>query len=545
MVHPTGLASAHARRKSPLAGAWALFVTLAAVGAAAGAVLLPAGEAQASGLDVPHIGTTFSSPVGNDAAALYWNPGMLGFSEKGEVLLGLGVVGGTVGYQRDRLGTYQYQDGLQFAEPIDPAYIDASKTGSYPGVRSPIFSPNAGGFVSIPLLKDRLTMGLGLYVPYAAPLKFDPNGDQRFALQQAFIAVSRVSAGLAVKVHDRVSIGASVSYVLGIAQLSRIQDFAAVPVFSDALSNPPINQPNDFGIDAPSTVRELDVLARPFALRNAISHGVTFNVAIAANPVDKLWLGLTYDHGSRTNFRGSFQLDMNDEFFTQDLAGQGLAFPALVEGKAKLGFRLPKRIMLGVAYDVTKRLRLETNLAYVFWSDLDAFSITLDSPDLAQPDIGLGSVTTVDLPRNWKGTIHAELSARGVVGKRERVRLSGTVGYHSAASPDSTIDVASPDGNRLIGAAGVGYMVKERITLFADAEVQAIIPRTVTDSDYDLGNGRYDMVLAALMLHLQVRFGDGGKLTKKQRAAAAAGDAEAPAGEAPAANGEEESAASE
>lgn len=489
-------------------------------------------QARASGLDVPHIGTTFSSPTTNDAAALYWNPAMIGFAERGEVLLGAGVVGGNIGYQRDRLGTYQTEDSLQFAEPIDPAYIDPSKTGAYPKVNSPIVAPNAGGFISIPILKDRLAAGVGVYVPYAAPLKFADDGPQRFALQQAFIAVSRVSAGLAVKVHERVSLGASISYVLGTAQLRRVQDFAAVDIFGQALENPPINQPNDFGADAPSTVRELSVLARPLALTNAISHGVTFNVALAANPIDPLWIGLTYDHGSQANFRGDFQLNMDDEFFTQDLAAKGLAFPPLVEGTATLSFRLPKRIMLGLAYDISDRIRVDGNFAYVFWSDLDAFRIELDSPDLELPDIGLPRVSQVTLDRSWKGTVHAEFSVRARVGKKKRARLSGTLGYHSGASPDSTIDVASPDGNRLLGAVGVGYQVKDRITLYADGEIQGILPRTVTDSDYDLGNGTYNLVLGVVMLHIEVKFGKGGKLTKKQRAAQAQAGAGEGAGQA-------------
>jgi long-chain fatty acid transport protein len=474
--------------------------------------------ARASGLDVPQIGTTFSSPVTNDAAALYWNPGMLGFSQKGEAMLTLGVVGGYVGYQRDRLGAYQYQDSLQFAEPIDPAYIDPGKTGAYPRVTSPIFSANAGAFVAAPILKDRLTIGFGVYVPYAAPLKFPANGAQKFALQQAFIAVANVSAGIGVKVHKRVSLGASVSYVLGIAQLQRIQDFGAVDLFGDALANPPINQPNDFGEDAPSTVRELDVLARPFALTDGYSHNATFNIGLAANPVDPLWLGLTYDHGSRLNLNGNFQLDMNDEFFTQDLAAKGMEFPPLVTGKAKLSFRLPKRLMLGIAYDINNKLRVDTNLAYVFWSDLDAFRITLDSPALAQPALGIPRSTTVSLARNWRGTVHAEASVRATVGKRERLRISGTVGYHSSASPDQTVDVASPDGNRLLGALGLAYAINERIAFMADGEVQGILPRTVTKSDYDLGNGTYEMVLGGLHLHLIVKFGKGGKPPKASSA---------------------------
>lgn len=479
---------------------------LSCVGAGLLVLAVPA-QARASGLDVPQIGTTFSSPVTNDAAALFWNPGMLGYARNGEVMLDLGLVGGQIGYQRDRLGAYQYGDSLDFAEPIDPSAIDPTRTGAFPRVSSPIVSPTGSLFVAAPVIRDRLTLGAGVYVPYAAPLKFPEDGAQRFALKQAFIAVSQVSFGVGVQAHKRISLGASISYVLGAAQLTRVQDFAAVDVFAQALANPPINQPNDFGAAAPSTVRELDVLARPFALTDGISHGVAFNVGVATNPIDPLWIGVTYDHGSRLNFNGEFQLDMNDEFFTQDLAGQGLAFPPLVTGAAKLSFRLPKRIMLALAYDISKKVRVDGNFAYVFWSDLDAFELTLDSPALEQPELGLPRRTTVALARDWKGTAHAELSVRGTVDKRERVRLSGTVGYHSPASPDSTIDVASPDGHRLLGAVGVGVQINRRVAFLADAEVQGILPRTVTRSDYDLGNGTYDMVLALAQVHLVIGFG--------------------------------------
>jgi long-chain fatty acid transport protein len=475
--------------------------------------------ASASGIDVPQVGSTWSSPTTRDAAAMYWNPGMLGFHETGEVMVGVGFVGGQIGYQRDRLGVYQFEDSLEFAEPIDPSAIDPSKTGAYPRVRSPIASPNAGAFIAAPVIKDRLVLGFGAYAPYAAPLKFDPDGAQKFQLQQAFIAVTQISAGLSVKVHRRVSLGATVSYVLGVAQLKRIQDFGAVDLFGDALARPPINQPNDFGEDAPSTVRELDVLARPFALTDATSHGVAFNVGLAANPIDPLWLGLTYDHGSRANFRGHFQLDMNDEFFTQDLAGQGLAFPPLIKGGATLSFRLPKRLMLGIAYDINDRVRVDGNFAWTFWSDVDAFRLRLDSADLAQPDLGIPRTSTVALRRDWKGAFHGELNVRLRLGKQRRIRMSGTLGYHSSASPDSTIDVASPDGNRLLGAMGVGYQIKQRLALLVDAEVQGILPRTVTSSRYDLGNGRYDLIIASIGLWLEFKFGKGGKVLRKSKAA--------------------------
>lgn len=487
---------------------------------------LTSGDAEASGIDVPQIGTTWSSPVTNDAAALYWNPGMLGFAQRGEGLISIGLVGGYVGYERNRLGTYQFEDSLEFAEPIDPAALDPNKGGLSPRVTSPIFSPNGGAFIAAPVIRDRLTVAGGVYVPYAAPLSFPDDGAQRFALQEVFIAAARVSAGLGVKLHERVSMGASISYVLGVGQLRRVQDFAAVDVFAEALANPPLNQPNDLGAAAPSTVRELGVFARPFALTNAVSHGVTFNVGLAANPIDPLWLGLSYDHGSRLNLDGEFQLDMNDSFFTEDLAAQGLEFPPLITGRARLSFRLPKRVMLGLAYDISDNLRVGGNFAYVFWSDVDSFDIRLESDDLELPELGIPRRTDVALDRSWTGTVHAEANVRVRVGKRKRVGLSGTLGYHSSASPEQTIDVASPDGNRLLGALGVRYDINERVAILADGEVQGIVPRTVDDSDYDLGNGRYELVIGGASLHLVVRFGNGGKVVGKAEASTQASEGE-------------------
>jgi long-chain fatty acid transport protein len=93
----------------------------------------------------------------------------------------------------------------------------------------------------------------------------------------------------------------------------------------------------------------------------------------------------------------------------------------------------------------------------------------------------------------------------------ERVRVNTLAGYHSPASPDSTVDLASPDGHRIIFGGGVDVGLNSRWSLLADVEGQAIIPRTVTTSDYDLGNGRYNIILAQFGLHARWRFGGGAK----------------------------------
>ncbi len=460
--------------------------------------------ALASGLDAPLVGTGQSGPVARDAAAIWWNPAQLGSLQKPELLLGGGLIIGDIRYTRNYRGAYQTPDSFQFKSPIDGSYIDSSKTGEQEQVVANPIAPVGDAFFAYPVIKDRLVLGAGFYVPYAAALNFPKNGAQAWQVRQAFIISSNITGSAAVKIHDYFSFGAGVSYVVGFAELSKLQDFATVPEFGEGLSNPPIGQDNSFGPDAPSDVRELEVLSRPISLKRAISHSATFNVGISSNPTQKLSLGISYQHSTKMNYRGRFAIDMNDSFFTHDLASQGVQFKPLVTGKASLEFKLPKRLTAGAGYDISERWRVDGFFSYVFYSDLENFAVTTTSPDLAQPALGIGETLTVNLPRNWNNTVWAEGSAR--YRPTDRMLVSATFGYQSSASPDSTVDTTSPDGHRLIGGIGGVLQVNERLGLIADARFQGILPRVVTTSDNDAGNGTYKLFIAAVAGHLQLRF---------------------------------------
>ncbi len=471
-----------------------------------------ASQAHASGFDAPNVGSQKSGPVTRDATAVHHNPGQLGYLDRGDVVFGAGVIVGALSYERERRGAYQFSDNLDFAEPIDPADIDPSKTGVDRKVNTLPAGPIGDVFVAVPVIEERFTLGAGIYVPYAAILDLPADGPQRFSAQSVTLLSANATLAAGVKLHDVISIGAGVSYVFSMMELSKVQDFGAVGVFGDGLAADPISQDNDFGVDAPSTVRELDVLARQVDIEKGISHGISFNAGVAIRPTDALDLALVYQHGSRVRLRGKFTLNMDDEFFTQDLAAQGLQYPPLVEGDADIEFSLPKRITAGAGYRIGPKLSLELMGSYVFYQDFDTIRIKLTSPELAQPALGIGESVDQDLVRNWVGTGHVETTAR--IRPIERLEVSALAGYQSSASPNSTVDMASPDGHRLIFGAGVGWSFNERWSIYGDFEGQAIIPRQVVDSDFDLGNGRYTLFLSQLSVHAQVRFGVGGKRRK-------------------------------
>ncbi len=470
------------------------------------AVLGSSESASASGLDTLGVGTLQSGPTSADPAALAYNPAMLGFLsiQRADVLAGLGIVVGRVGYERERRENYQWSDSLRFKTPLDPADLDASKTAKAEPVSATPVAPLGDIFIAIPLLRDKLVLGAGLYVPYGAPLSFPEQGPHIWQVQAATLLASFISAGASYRVSKHLSLGGGLSYVLGFAELRKTLDFASLDAFHQAFANEPIGQPNDFGPNAPPELRELSALSRPISLTRGISHGISFNVGAAFKP-NELWtLGLSYQHGTKMNYDATFVIDMNDPLFTQDLAAQGLQFKPLVKGEASLSFALPKRITFGIARELSPTLRADGFFSVITYSDLDAFTVITHAPDLAQPKVGIGEQMEVRLPRNWRDTVDVGAALRWQAGEKWLVSVG--LGYQSPASPDSTIDLSSPDGHRLLGSLGGAIELNTWLTLYLNGRVQGILPRTVVASTNDLGNGRYTLFIGGVGGHLRAKF---------------------------------------
>jgi long-chain fatty acid transport protein len=484
------------------AGALAATCRRAATAAAlVGVTLALPGRAAAQGLTAPNVGTSLSGPATVDPAAIHWNPGALGFLDEPTGLGGLALIVGDLRYRRERRALYQRPDSFDFARPIDPASTDPTKTGHADEARATPVAPTGSLFLALPLERGRLVVGLGVYVPYAALAAFEPNGAQRWAVDEALVTATYVTPSVAFRPLDNLSVGVGISYVRGLAELSRTQDFAAVPEFGRALAGPKVGQANDFGANAPPGVRELDVMARRFVLRGAWSNGATFNAGLAWKPDARSLLGLSYQHGVVMHYNGRFQLDLNDSFFTGDLASQGLRFKPRVEGDATLSFPLPPVLRAGAARRFGDATSLSLSLAYTFWSKLESFDVLVRSPDLAMPELGLGDTYRLSLPRHWQDTFGAELALQRRLDAR--FGLWGVAGYHSPASPDETVDVASPDGHRLVGAVGASWALGPKLSLLGDFEAQGIVPRRVVNSTNDLGNGLYNLRIFALGLYVR------------------------------------------
>ena len=455
------------------------------------ALLLLPGLAHAQGISAPVVGTGRSSAATADPTAAYFNPAMSAFVGKAQLMLGGYLVLGDVGYEREYRAVYQRADSLDFALPIPADSVTADKRGFQGAVGSTPFAGAPNLFLALPFAGKKLTFGFGTYVPYAAIVSYPEDGPQRFQLRRAFIAATQFTPTISWRPHPRVAIGAGVSYVLGYAELSRVQDFATLQDLGTALEG--LEQTNDFGPEAPPGVRELDVMARPIALRGLWAHGVTFNAGFAVEPVDGFTIGASYQHSFDLEYNGSFELDMDDDFFTQDLASQGLAYPRRVRGDAELSVPFPNAIRVGLRWAPWSSFAVGVDGVYTFWSRVRSYDVVVRSDALAQPEVGLGSDSSIRLVRNWKNTVGVDVFGEVRVAKSATVY--GRLGFSQGAVPDETVDASSPDGDRLRVIGGVTFDISEGVTLLGELGVQTIFERTVAASEFDLGNGTYTLTL--------------------------------------------------
>lgn len=477
-------------------------------GVVVGLALLVTVSAWASGFSAPVVGTARSGPATPDAASLWWSPAWMAWETQPQVLVGGQLLVGHLAHQRNRRARYQEEDSFVFSVPVPPEAIDPLRSGRSSWVRTNPVGLAPSGFVLVPLPTRRpATVGVGMHTPWAALVSWPDDGPQRWSVREATLLTPHVTAAAAWRPVDRVAIGGGVSLVLGWAELSRVQDFAALEDLGAALARPPVRQPNDFGPDAPPELRELAVLSRPISLHNMRAVGVSAHGSVAAEVTETLHVTAGVHLGSPLVFRGRFRLVMDDPFFTRDLASQGLQYDPLITGEASLRLRLPRQFSTGARWSPAPRWQVAGHFTLVQWSQVDVWDARVRSPQLAQPALGLPDTSRLVLERRWENAPHLEVLVEHE-GERFSWLLGG--GYHGPASPDATIDASSPDGHRLVGKAGIVLPVTRNADLHLDATLHHVLEREVRASTHDLGNGTWRMTLLSAGASFAWRFGEAG-----------------------------------
>ncbi len=273
------------------------------------------------------------------------------------------------------------------------------------------------------------------------PAKFAP---QRYALVEANTLLAYPGISVAYRVHERISVGASLQYVF--SDLYFQQYLTAAPELGDPRLDAKV---------------EVKMKGRP---------GVTGVLGVMATVTDTLQVGASVRPPVPVAADGQLVITLGDL----------LKDTAKVNGdRASLFLSMPLEIKLGAHWKPLPALSVNVDLVYEGW---DSFSDLVIQPNGITQQVGNGTpvpLETLRIPKKWRST----LGARAGVGYTLPFGLQVRAGalFEQQASENKYFNIDFPNPQRLFVTGGVEYPVGP-VSLLLTGAYSPTVSLAVTDS---------------------------------------------------------------
>ncbi len=379
----------------------------------------------------------------DDGSAIFYNVAGLGFQRDRSVQLG-----GTLIIPGDA----EFEGGLPFPGPTQRGDLERSVT-------FPIH------LYYVEPLDERWTFGLGLHAPFGLRTQWeDPdNFSGRFLSYVAEITVFDVNPSVGVQVSDTLS--------LGVGAVGRISTWS---------------QRRRIGVINPFNNAAAEVA--DVRLRADVSEGLGWNAGLLHVPNDWFRWGLSYRSRVEVEYDG-------DAFLVQRPSGDAL-FDLLVRASLPFGesprfeneIDFPAIAMLGLAFQVSPRALVETDINWFGWDSFRTLDVTFPS----DPSLD------VSVAQDFEDSFAYRAAVRIDCKKGRQWRFG--YAFDESPQPSSSISPLLADADRDVFSAGWGTTGRT-----VDVDVALLYVdlgrRTTLDSNQGF-NGTYesDALLAGLTL---------------------------------------------
>lgn len=261
-------------------------------------------------------------------------------------------------------------------------------------------------------LNDDISLGLGMFSLFGLVVPWAPDWPGKYQTIRTELKTYFINPEVAVRIGDRVRVGAGVEIIRGTAKLDRALLFPGQQDGRVTLGG------GGWAVGGNGGVM-VDIIPRMFTFGATYRSAATFDIT-----------GSAHFTGIPPEFQGSIH-----------------------DQRAKTTVHLPQTFGFGLALWPIPVLRLALETEYTGWQVVQ--DLTISFPDTPPtPPNTLGPLDTF-LPKKWK---HAWLVRTGgelTVADQWRVRAG--VMYDMTPSPSETITPDIPDANRINLGAGVGY----------------------------------------------------------------------------------------
>ena len=259
------------------------------------------------------------------------------------------------------------------------------------------------------------TLGIGSYSPFGLATTYDRDFT-RFAAERTELKTIYVTPALSWRPSKYFSVGTGLSFV------------HASGTFSRSLCLDPIT--------ACTMPTGLEGRLRLTDTANAFG----YNLGLLVTPSEAVKFGFSYR--SRVDLR----------FDNADVKLGGAFSPSQVKAEVR-PLPLPPVIDAGIFWQINPKWGAEFVYEYTRWSEFKNFNATLSPAPTFLP-LGI-PLTGLSLPENWKNTSTLRLGSFYNIARNWQIR--GGIAIEQSAIPNSTLNPAIPDADKLTLNAGVGY----------------------------------------------------------------------------------------
>jgi len=389
----------------------------------------------------------------------------------------LGRAGGRIAFVDDSSAIAQNPANLvnlqspefQFAPSVVYIKVDyQSFTGATATTDNPWkFLPNF--FISTPLKKDQLSVGLGITTPYGLSNEWKPSGSfadpTGLRYQSPYFADLKTinfNPTVSVRAGERLTFGVGLNVMWSQLTLKQFYPWAAFPG---------------------STGAEQDGIAR----LKGDGTGVGINMGLTWQMTERQRLAITYRSPVTVNYGG--QLDINNVTPTAAFLG------AATNSDFSTRITFPTTVAVGYGVQITDKFRVESDVEWIQFSKFKSLNLDVGRNAFLFP--------STSIPQDWKDTFTAGIAGEWKFAPGWTMR--GGYQFYQSPVPDRTFSPTIPDADQNVLTVGLSYQTGQHtFDLGYGADFYA--PRTITNDQNAAFNGTYKNTVHLFALSYRYNF---------------------------------------
>jgi len=300
--------------------------------------------------------------------------------------------------------------------------------------------------------------GISVYTPYGSQLKYADGWEGRFALTEITLQSVYVQPTFSYAITDKLSVGAGLMI----------------------LAYGSVNLQRDIALPSAEGHITLDGTTKP-------AFGV--NAGIFFKPSDKLSVGVSYRSKIDAKVEGGDVTVVNPTPALQS---------RFVGNKFDATLPLPASVNFGLGITPNEKLTIGLDVNWTQWSEYRALRFDFTKDGAAAQ---VGNDTFSESKRSYEDALTFRLGGQYKVTDKLALRLGAA--YDMTPVKDGYVTPETPDNDRIIGTAGIGYDITDKLGVDASFMFQAILKRTQTEAQL-LDNGTTDRVAGTYRTNISI-----------------------------------------